>query len=155
MVSVLVASALVGLASWRAVRPSARSGQVDTPTGGASARSGATNRGGSSSVRYDIEGSWAADALRRPQCFRTGSAVSCVMLNEGFGHNFKLRYVAPTRLEGTVTRRDRTNSCSTELSIRITMASADAFTLDWRALDSNCDLAAGQGGRDPVYARLL
>ncbi len=143
------------LASWRAVGSSPPSGQVATSTGAVDGRPGVPSRGDLLSVRYDIEGSWAADALRRPQCFRTGTAVSCVMLNEGFSHRFQLRYVAPTRLEGTVTRRDRTNACSTELGIRITMDSVDSFTLGWQALDSNCDLAVGQGGRDPVYGRLL
>ncbi len=104
--------------------------------------------------QFDIEGSWQADASRPMQCFRSELDVTCVMVNQGFSHQLNLSYVAPTRLEGMVTRRNRSNGCITHMNIGITMLSAANFTLTWRALDANCDLQVGQSAGDPPYVRL-
>jgi hypothetical protein len=106
-------------------------------------------------VQYDIDGAWKADATRQLQCFRNDTDVTCVMANANYNHKFNLVYTSPTKLEGVVTRRNRTKPCVTHLGITITMTSATVFSLTWKALDSNCDLTTGQSASDPAYARVL
>lgn len=110
-------------------------------------------------VRFDIEGSWQADATRPMQCVRSGTSVgataSCLLVNQGFAHQFELRYVTPTSLGGNVTRRNRATGCVTRMSVTVVLQSESSFTLTWTALDSGCDLKAGQSGTDPMYSRLL
>jgi hypothetical protein len=70
------------------------------------------------------------------------------------GWQVRVRYVTPTTLQGGVTRRNRANACVTHMSVTIVLQSASSFALTWTALDSNCDLRAGQSGTDPTYNRL-
>jgi hypothetical protein len=110
-------------------------------------------------VRFDIEGNWQADATRPMQCVRIGTNVgataSCLLVNQGFAHQFELRYVNSTSLEGNVTRRNRATGCVTRMSVTVVLQSERSFTLTWTALDSACDLRAGQSATDPAYNRLL
>ena len=105
-------------------------------------------------VQFDMEGAWRADETRPMQCFRAETDVTCIMVNQGFSHRLDLVYTSPTQLQGTVTRRDRSNTCITHMNIVISMASASTFTLRWTALDSSCDLSAGQASTDPTYTRV-
>ncbi len=106
-------------------------------------------------ILHDIDGSWKADDARPMQCFRVETEVTCVMVNQGFSHRLNLIYTSPTILSGTIVRRNRADSCVTHMNAEVTMISGSSFTLKWTALDSNCDLMAGQSGIDPKYSRVL
>jgi hypothetical protein len=106
-------------------------------------------------VLYNIEGSWTAGPTRAVQCIRVGTEATCILVNQGLSHRINLVYTSPTRLEGLVTRRNRANSCVTHMRWEVTMTSANAYTARWTALDSSCDLVAGQSATDPQYTRVL
>ena len=104
---------------------------------------------------FDVEGVWQSGPIGTAQCFRDGSNVTCVLVNAGFSHVFVGRYVSPTRIAMQVTRRTRANGCTTAMSLTITMLSSGMFLETWIALDSTCDLRAGQSATDPTWSRVL
>lgn len=106
-------------------------------------------------IQHDIDGSWKADESRPMQCFRVETEATCVMVNQGFSHRLDILYISPTKLSGTIVRRNRADSCVTHMNAEITMVSGSSFAMKWTALDSNCDLQAGQSGVDPLYSRVL
>lgn len=107
----------------------------------------------SAAIQFDIDGHWKTDNGWTMQCTRTGEQATCVMVNGPFSHVAVGGYISPTTLHMLVTRRNRTNDCVTHLDAYATMRSNDAFDVIWRASDSNCDLAEGQPGTDPLWTR--
>ena len=109
---------------------------------------------GSSDRSFDIEGNWIADESRPLQCIRSGNGANCILINDVYAHSFVLHYVTPSTLEGRAYRRNRLDGCVTYLALNLAFRTRDSFSVTWRALDSRCDLRAGQSATDPEYARI-
>jgi len=105
--------------------------------------------------KFDIEGSWIADPSLPLQCTRDGVNVQCVLVNSGFSHSLVGAYIAPDLVVLDVTRRNRVDNCVTHLTTLFRLLSKDTGQSNWVALDSNCDLDAGQSGVDPIFRRVF
>jgi hypothetical protein len=95
---------------------------------------------------HDITGLWRSADPGTAQYFQNGDEVRFIYVNKGFSHYFSGTYVTPTTIKGTINRRNRSNGCLTNMAITLKVQSQDSLTTDWIALDSNCDLRAGQKG---------
>lgn len=102
----------------------------------------------------EVEGDWIADPSRPLQCIRAGSNVECIMVNAWFAHKAVGKYITPTLVQLEVTRRNRTNNCTTSMTAYLVLISNNRAQVTWLANDSNCDLTAGQSGVDPEYRRI-
>lgn len=95
---------------------------------------------------YDISGVWKSKDPGTPVYFQNGIEVKGVYVNRGFAHFTTGRYVNPITIVGTVTRRNRSNGCVTQLSFTNTVTSADSMHSEVAGKDANCDLPAGWRG---------
>lgn len=101
----------------------------------------------------DFNGVWS-DGIAPIEIHQSGESVEFRYITNEFDHHFVGHLVAPGEIEGEYApRRNRNTGCETTLAVRIHRVAGEAFKLDWRALDSNCDLAAGQTGEDALYYR--
>ncbi len=102
----------------------------------------------------DLTGVWS-DGIAPIHIHQHGGDVDFRYVTNDYDHTFRGRFVSPYGIEGAYTpRRNRTTGCATTLAVHIDVRDANSFVLHWRALDSNCDLAAGQTGTDAPYVRL-
>ena len=101
----------------------------------------------------DLTGVWS-DGIAPIHIHQHGSDVEFRYVTNDYDHTFRGHFVSPSAIEGGYTpRRNRTTGCATTLAVHIDVRDANTFVLRWRALDSNCDLAAGQTGTDQPYVR--
>ncbi len=101
----------------------------------------------------DLNGVWS-DGIAPIQIHQNGPNVAFRYVTNDYDHTFRGHFVLPYEVEGKYTpRRNRTTGCATTMAVHIDVRDANTFILHWRALDSNCDLAAGQMGTDVPYVR--
>lgn len=101
----------------------------------------------------DFTGTWS-NGTAPIRIKQNGDSISFRYLAGQFDHRFVGRIVAPGEVEGQYSPRlNRATGCRTSLEVHLKMDSPRTFTLTWRALDSNCDLKAGQTGQDPGFTK--
>jgi hypothetical protein len=97
---------------------------------------------------YDLSGIWSNGSdPGSTHIFQNGSEVKSVYVNKGFVQSFSGKFVNPNSVEGTWLRKNRSNGCVTKLKETTSVNSANSYSVEWIALDSNCDLAKGRGGK--------
>ncbi len=95
---------------------------------------------------YDITGIWRSQDPGTSQQFQNGLEVRSIYINRGFSHFFTGTYINPTTIKGMQYRRNRSNGCLTVMAITLHVQSRDSLAGEWEAMDSSCDLGAGQKG---------
>jgi len=105
-------------------------------------------------LMFDIEGIWQYGPVGTTTCVREGLSVTCTLVTPSTTHLFIGRYISPTQIAFHITRRNRMSGCTTFMSATITMLSYSVYSSNWTALDSNCDLRAGQTGVDAAWNRV-
>ncbi len=101
--------------------------------------------------KYDLSGIWSNGSdPGGTHIFQNGSEVRAVYVNRGFVQSYTGRFVTPNSVEGTWLRKNRSNGCVTKLKESATVNSANNYSVEWVALDSNCDLAKGRSGKGNV-----
>lgn len=100
---------------------------------------------------YDLSGIWSNGSdPGGSHIFQNGSEVKAVYVNRGFVQFFSGKFVTPNTVEGTWLRKNRSNGCVTKMKETFSVSSANSFSAEWIALDSNCDLAKGRIGKGNV-----
>jgi hypothetical protein len=97
---------------------------------------------------YDLSGIWSNGSdPGGTHIFQNGSEVKSVYVNKGFVQFFSGTFVTPNSVEGTWLRKNRSNGCVTKIKETTSINSANSYSVEWVALDSNCDLAKGRTGK--------
>ena len=94
---------------------------------------------------YDLSGIWSNGSdPGATHIFQNGSEVKSVYVNKGFVQSFSGKFVTPNSVEGIWLRKNRGNGCVTKIKEATSISSAHSYSVEWIALDSNCDLAKGR-----------
>lgn len=93
---------------------------------------------------FDISGIWNPGSPM--QIFQEGTEIQMIYINQAFSHHSVGRYISPTQIKYTVTRRNRSNGCQTTMEGIMTVNSANSVSFKDKGLDSACDLTPAYAG---------
>ena len=93
---------------------------------------------------YDISGVWNAPSPI--QIFQEGTEIQMIYINQLFAHHSIGRYISPTKIKYTVTRRNRSNGCQTTMEGIMTVNSVNSLSTTDKGMDSACDLTPSYTG---------